>query len=407
MAFLKKAPICCILMGLMIAVGTLLSGCGNEQQQTNAAVSVKAMKVLQQDTPLSIEYASQIKGKDEIKIQPKVTGTIVEKYIKGGQYVQAGQPLYKIDSRQYESAVLSAEAAVEQSEATLNNSRIDLSRYTQLVKTGAVSEQTVTTQEANVKSYQGAYNNNVALLKKAQENLDDTVIYAPVSGRLSVDDVAAGGYATAGSTSLVTLGTTNPIYAQFSISENEYLKYLSFRSDESDMSNDCDDTNVQAALILGNGKVYPYKTNIVEIDRALSDNTGTLTIKALFDNPEGDLIPGMFARIRITGTTIPNAILVPQRAVQQLLDKSFVIVVGSDNTSISKNVTLGSKIGSYYVIKNGLSADDIVVVEGLTNLQEGQLMNVTMVTPEEMKFSLISDAVKPMEGITASSSSKM
>ena len=130
---------------------------------------------------------------------------------------------------------------------------------------------------------------------------------------------------------------------------------------------------------------------ISEADRALSDNTGTLTLKALFDNPNGTLLPGMYARVKLTGETVPNAILVPQRAVQQLLGKSFVMVVNGDGKSEARTVTLGDKVGSYYIIKDGVDASDIVVVEGLSNLQEGRELTVTMVTPEDMGFSLNPD----------------
>ena len=147
-------------------------------------------------------------------------------------------------------------------------------------------------------------------------------------------------------------------------------------------------------IVLSDGKEYPFSGRIVQADRALSENTGTLTVKALFDNPNGILLPGMFARVRLTGDVVPNALLIPQRAVQQLLDKSFVIVVGPDGKSQSKTVTLGDKLGSYYIIKDGLSAGDTVVVEGLTSLQEGKDLDVTMVTPEEMKFSFTTDTAQ-------------
>ena len=147
-------------------------------------------------------------------------------------------------------------------------------------------------------------------------------------------------------------------------------------------------------ITLTDGTEYPLKGEIVEQDRALSDNTGTLTFKALFDNPNGMLMPGMFARVRLSGQTIPNAILVPQRAVQQLLGKSFVMVVNGDGKSEARSVTLGNKVGSYYIIKDGLTTADVVVVEGLSNLQEGVQLNVTMVTADDMGFSLITDTSK-------------
>ena len=400
MFFAKTMKTCSLILVLTLAAGTLVAGCGAQKQgQQAGATQVKAMKVLKQDTPLSFEYAGQVKGKDEVKVQPKVSGTVVEKYIRGGDNVQAGQPLYKIDSRQYESAVLQAQATLAQSEATLNNAQIDLSRDQELLSSDAISEQTVTTQQSNVNSYQAAVASNAALLKKAQENLDDTVIYAPMTGKVSVDDVAVGTYATAGNTALVTIGSPNPVFVQFSISETEYLKYINLQNLKSG-----EKASTSVYITLSDGKQYPLAGQIVQADRALSENTGTLTVKALFDNPEGILLPGMFARVKIVGETVPNAILVPQRAVQQLLDKSFVIVVGPDNKSVSKVVTLGEKVGSYYIIKDGLSAEDTVVVEGLTNLQEGKDLNVTMVTPEEMNFSLTADTTQKDSSSSSSQS---
>ena len=376
-----------VLVAAIFALGTLLSGCGGGQQGGGArATSVKAMNVLRQDTPLTHVYAGQIVGTDEVKIQSRVSGNIVEKYIVGGQSVSAGQPLYRIDSRQYESALLQAKAVLAQSEATLNNARMDLGRYQQLYASAAVSEQTLSTQQAQVNAYEAAVAANEALVRQAQENLDDTVIYAPMSGQLSVDDVAMGTFVSAGTTTLVSMGTANPIFAQFSLSENEYLNFVEQAAQQGGIA------AVVVELTLSNGSKYPIIGHIVTSDRALTAQTGTLTVKALFDNPDGLLLPGMFARVSLIGDTIPNAILVPERAVQQLLGKSFVMLVGADNKAVARTVTLGDKIGSYYIVKDGLDTSDIVVVEGLTTLQEGGDLAVTMVTASEMGFSVEGDS---------------
>ena len=145
---------------------------------------------------------------------------------------------------------------------------------------------------------------------------------------------------------------------------------------------------ITVAIKLSDGTTYPLDGRIVQADRALTQNSGTLTVKALFGNPDGLLLPGMFARVKLTGETIPNAILVPQRAVQQLLDKSFVIVVDENNKSESRAVKLGEKVGSFWIIKEGISANDTVVVEGLTKLQAGVDLDVTMVTPEDLSLSM-------------------
>ena len=384
----KSGAISCLLVAVLAAAVTL-GGCGQQKQQAGGAAQVKAMKAIQQDTPLTYEYAGQVKGKDEVKVQPRVSGNVVAKYVEGGQFVTAGQPLYKIDSRQYESAVLSAQATLAQSEATFANASIDLQRYQELLGSDAISEQMVTTQQSNVNQYAAAAAANRALLKKAQEDLDDTVVYAPMDGRLDVNDVAVGTYAVAGQTTLVTVGTIDPVYVQFSISETEYLKFIDLHKTNAGGMN-----KATVTIKLSDGQQYPISGELVEADRALSDNTGTLMVKALFGNPNGMLLSGMFARVCLGGEVVPNAILVPQRAVQQLLDKSFVIVVGEDNKSVSRTVTLGDKVGSYYIIKDGISVDDIVVVEGLTNLQENRDLNVTMVTADDMGFSLTDDSAQ-------------
>ena len=336
------------------------------------------MKVVQRDAPLASEYAGQLIGTEEVKVQSKVSGNIVDKFVVGGQFVEEGQLLFKIDSRQYETTILQAQADLAQTEANLRNAEIDLQRYQMLLKENAVDEKTVTTQEALVRSYDAAAGMKAAAIRLAEENLSDTNIYAPMSGQLGVDDVAIGTFVSAGKTTLVTIGNINPIFAQFSISENEYLKFMTVQS----MS--ADHNPMQDSITLADGKEYPFTGRIVETDRELANNTGSLVMKAVFPNPSGLLMPGMFARVKLTGETIPNAILVPQRAVQQLLGKSFVMIVGSDGKSKTQNVELGQQVGSYYIVTSGLTGNEDVVVEGLTSLQEGVDLAITNVTPGEM-----------------------
>lgn len=400
MFFAKNKKPLALMLTLALSASVLLAGCGSKQQQAASnATQVKAMKVLQQDAPITNEYAGQVVGKDEVKVQSKVSGKIVEKYFHGGDHVDAGQPLYRLDSRQYESAVLQAQANLAQSQATLSNAQTDLYRDQSLLAADAISEQTVTTQQANVNAYSAAAAANQALVQKAQQDLDDTVVYAPMSGQVSVDDVAVGTFATAGNTNLVTIGTIDPVFVQFSISEAEYLKFRNIQQ----MQSGSDRQPLNVGVKLSDGTTYPLDGHIVQADRALSQNTGTLTIKALFPNPNGLLLPGMFARVKLTGETVPNAILVPQRAVQQLLDKTFVMVVGADGKSESRSIELGQQIGSYYIVKSGLSANDTVVVEGLSSLTEGKDLAVTMVTPEEMGFSFEEDTT-PYDTMTNSDS---
>lgn len=397
----KKAGIAAavILFGIM----GLTAGCGTTAQRSNA-VSVKTMKVLQQDVSVSHDYSGEVQSTDAVAIKPRVSGSIVEKYFTSGQAVEKGQPLYKIDDRQYSSQVLSARSNVDKARTAYNNSLIDLQRYEKLEASGAIAEQTLTTQRATVETNRSEYEDMQTLLQEAEENLDDTVVRSPISGKLSVDDVAAGTYVTSGSTQLVSVGTINPVYVSFSVSENEFLNFR----ENSRKPKESDGAGVEfvpptATFTLSNGSKYSETSTTYTADRQLNQSTGTLTIKALFNNDSHLLLPGMFAKVTIEGQPQKDALLVPQRAVQQVLNKSFVIVVGPDNKSVSKIVELGDEVGSYYVVKSGLTKDDNVVVEGLTNLKEGQDLNPTETNAQELGLSLTTSTT-PSYAVTSQQS---
>ena len=371
------------------AAALLMTGCGGEeadpQDQQEMPTRVKAVKVLSTDAPLTLSYSGQVVDRDEVKVQSKVSGNIVEKYVKGGQDVVAGQPLFKIDDRQYNSAVLQAEANLAKSKTALAKERVDLQRDEELWKTNAISEQTLTNQRAAVESQESEVRAQQALLQKAQEDLADTIVYAPMSGRLGIDDVPVGTFSTAGNTALATIGLVDPVFVQFAVSEQEYLR-LAHGSQQAIEKGQAE-PDWKITLTLADGSSYPYRGHFAEFDRVLGNETGTLTIRTLFKNPEGLLVPGMYTRVEIEGLKIPGAMLVPERALQQLLGETMVIVAQSDNTSAVRKITLGEKIGSYYVIKSGLKADDWIIVEGLTMLRDGMPLEVTQVTAKDMDFS--------------------
>lgn len=371
-------------IALSAVIASIFTGCGEEQQQQVQVpkAQVKVMKVIQRDTPLESEYAGKLVGTEEVKVQSKVNGNVVEKFVSGGQFVEAGQLLFKIDSRQYESAVLQAQADLAQTEVNLQNARIDLQRDEMLLQENAIAEQIVTTQAATVKAYEAAAGVKAAAIRIAMENLADTEIYAPMSGQLGVDDVSVGTFVAAGTTTLVTIGSLNPIFAQFSISENEYLKFMTVQAMQSEHN------PMRVSITLSDGREYPFEGRIVETDRELANNTGSLIMKAVFPNAGGILMPGMFARVKLSGEVIPNAILVPQRAVQQLLGKSFVMIANDEGKSEARNVELAQQVGSYYVVTSGLTPQDNIIVEGLTNLREGVELAVTEVTAGDMGFTM-------------------
>ena len=372
---------------LCVSASGMMAGCGQTAPKVSA-VSVKTLPVQKKDVTVSKQYAGQVKALDAVSIKPKVSGTIVEKYIQSGQFVEKGQPLYKIDDRQYSTEVLSAESNVDKALTTLNNSRIDLQRYEKLAETEAISEQTLTTQRATVATNESNYRNMQSLLRKAQENLDDTIIRSPISGKLSVNAMSPGSFVTTGNTELVPAGSVNPIAVQFSVSENELLNFQQAVMENQQDALPPDQMVPCATLTLSNGMKHSEVSKNYVMDREVSQSTGTITMKAIFENTEHILLPGMFARVTLTSPMQQDVLLVPERAVQQVLDKSFVIVCGDNNQSVSKIVTLGDKVGSYYIVKKGLTEKDVVVVEGLTNLKEGQTLNPTAATAEELGLSM-------------------
>jgi len=389
---LKNKKLLSLALAAMVSAGVLFGGCGNNNQakQQQRTVTVKVVKPLKQDMPMVMEYAGQVQGVEEAKLLPRVTGRVMEKYFKGGQYVEAGQPLFRLDSRQYESAVLAAQAQLSQAQVNLNNAERDLARYQQLYAAAAIAEQMLTAQQATVEAYAAIVAANQAQLQKAQEDLDDCLVVSPIAGRVDVNDVAIGTFAVAGQTNLVTVGSVDPVYVQFSVAEMEYLNFINKTSMKAE--NSMGGANVK--IKLADGTEYPLGGQLIMAGRSLSDGTGSLTVKALFNNPQGKLLPGMFARVVLTGEIVKDAILVPERAIQQVLDKTFVTVVGADNKSEARPVELGNKVGGFYVVNSGVKADDQVVVEGLTKLQGSMEVNAVPTTTQELGISLDAKAAK-------------
>ena len=381
------------ILTAVLMVIAMFTGCGDEEpvEEAPSAVDVKAVKVVRTNAPLRLEFSGEVIGKGEVKVRSKVGGLIVEKYIQGGQEVVEGQPLYKIDSRQYETAVLQAQAQLTKSITILRNAQTELRRNEELFAQNAIAEQKLTDQRANVEAQQSEVVAQEAILTKAKEDLSDTIVYAPMSGRLSIDDVAIGTYANPGATDLVTIGSDDPIYIQFSISEMSYLRIISNWQKRGAPEDEDDMPNNPITLVLADGSHYNHRGHFAEIDRSLTQSTGTLTIRALFANPQHILVPGMYTRVAVGGVSIPNTLLVPERALQQLLGETFVIVATPSNTAEIRKVQLGEKIGSYYAVTEGIKDGENVIVEGLTKLQDGTPLTVAVVKPEDMGISMNAD----------------
>jgi membrane fusion protein (multidrug efflux system) len=345
-------------------------------------VEVKAMQVIQQDTPITYEYVGQVQAKQEVKLQSKVSGNIVAKMVNGGAMVTKGQPLFQIDRRQYDAASLSAQAQLAQAQATLANSRKDTERYRQLVEQGGVAQQTYDNVATAERQYAAAVDANAANVQKAEADASDTLIVAPIDGRIDINDLAAGNFVAAGSTVIATISSLDPVYVQFSVNENEYLKLA-----QAGNGNMPGTWGGNLKLLLSNGAEYPLTGQVEQIDRGINQNTGTLSLKAAFANPQNLLLPGMFARVVAQGEIRKNAILVPQRAVQEMLDKTFITVLVDGNTAESRPVKMGARIGNMWIVEEGLSPQDVVVVEGAAKIQKVIPLKITMIGLNDLQSS--------------------
>lgn len=358
----------------------MATGCGQKAVKAPQPIEVKAMQVIQKDTPVTYGFVGQVIAKNEVKVQAKISGNIVAKMVEGGAIVHQGQPLFKIDNRQNNAAVLAARAQLAQSQATLSNSQVDAERYRQLAQQNAISQQLYDTQVSAAQQNSAAVDANQAKVQQAEADLQDSLIVSPIDGRIDTNDLSIGSFVAAGSTTLATLSSVGPVFVQFSMSENEYLKFAQLGNGSSPS-----DWFGNLTLMLSNGSQYPLSGRVQQVDKGLAQDTGTLTIKAVFDNPQQILVPGMFARIVAQGETVQGALLVPERAVQQLLGKTFITVVGEGDKAESRPVTLGQKVNGFWVVESGLTVADRIVVDGTQKAQPGTPLTITMIGPEDLQ----------------------
>ena len=368
-------------LGLLSLVIVLLAaGCGKQAARTPGAMGVKAMQVIQRDTPVTYEFVGQIEAKNEVKISSRVSGNITAKLVTGGTAVQAGQPLFQIDRRQYEAAVLTARGNLAKAEAALSNARLESIRYRQLAAQQAVSQQMVDNVLATESQNAAQVDACRAQLQQAENDLADTLIVSPIDGRIDMNDLSMGNFVQAGSTVLATVSSVDPVLVKFSMSENEYLRLAQLAKGASP-----NEWGLELKLILSDGTMYPLTGYIEQVDRTLAQDTGTLTLKALFSNPQKLLVPGMFARVVAQGETRRGALLIPQRAVQELLGKTFVTVVGEGDKAESRPVKMGPRVGELWLVEEGLTTADRVVVEGGAKVAPGTPLQVEMIGPDALQ----------------------
>ncbi len=369
--------------GFLISAGLMTGGCGSSKQQGQQgqqAVKVTTFKPFKSDTPIQREYTGSIMALQEVPVRSKVSGTVMEKYVKGGEHVIEGQPLFRLDTRTYSSNLAAAQAQVAQATATYENARKDLARYEELIANGAISRQAYDSQKSATEAYQAVVEAARSQAAIAADNLSDTIVTAPFTGTLSMDDVNIGTFASAGTTPLVTISSADPLYVQFDMSESEYLSLVKNKNGTNTLGD-------ALKIRLADGSIYRETGKIVQINPSLT--SGQLTMKASFANPDNLLVPGMYATIVSDAEVAKGSILVPTKALVQLLNRDMLDVV-VDGKVQQKSVKLGATYGIYTIVESGIGEDDVIIVEGQNKVTVGQA-----VAPEETtREALEEEAVK-------------
>jgi len=366
------------LLCFLASIYLLLLGVGcEEKKQAPAAAQppeVEVVQVIQQNVPIYSEWIGTTDGLVNAKIRAQVSGYLLKQSYKEGTTVKKGDLLFEIDPRPFKAALDQAVAQLSIAKARRGKTELDVKRYTPLAKESAISQQELDDAvQANLAAKAGVQSAEAAV-EQAKLNLDFTRIVSPIDGIAGTAIVQIGDLVGPSSTSeLTTVSTVNPIKVNFPISEREYLDAVQSRERAGRRQSTAVDMPIE--LILADGSVFPQQGKFSFADRQVDVKTGTIRVAALFTNPGDILRPGQFARVRALTETKQNALLVPQRAVTELQGGFQVAVVGTDNKVTIRNVKAAERVGSLWVIDEGLKPGDRIVMEGVQKVREGQLVN--------------------------------
>jgi membrane fusion protein (multidrug efflux system) len=375
-----------------LTITLVFSGCGKKPDvgAPPAAFEVKAITVEPSSTITHADKVGEVRGSQEVELRPRVSGILLSKHFEDGALVEEGQLLFSIDAREYRAQMNSAKAQLASAEANLYRARQDVARYKPLLADEAIARQVYDNAVATANQAQAQVDASRAALQEAELGVEYAEVRSPLHGRIGAAQVFAGGLVQAGTTVLATLSSDDPAWVYFSISEAELLN---FEKSTGGRTVAADDPRRQVQLLLSDGSVYGQPGRINFNDRALDPATGTYKLRAEFPNPEHKLMPGLFARIRATGDRLDNALVVPDRAVQEQLGRYFLTVVDKDDKAEMRPVTLGPRFGNRQVIQSGLQPGDRVVVEGIQKARPGTPLKVIAVTLED--FDAAKQAAAP------------
>jgi RND family efflux transporter MFP subunit len=354
----------------------LISGCRKGAAPPPPAPTVQVTEVVQQDVPIYREWVGSLDGFVNADIRPQVTGYIEKQAYKEGSFVQDGELLYLIDSRNYKDLSDQAKATLDRNIATLENARINFQRDKELIAGQAITRQQYDNDEAAVREAAASVETSRAALKQAQLNHGWTRVLSPIAGISGITQVQVGALVNT-STTMTTVSQVDPIKAQFNISEVEYLR--STQGERWVEAGESAPRNLE--LILSDGRVYAHRGVVITVNRQVDQRTGTIAVQGSFPNPGNILRPGQYAKVRAAVKTQKNALLVPQRAVQEIQGSYQVAIVGSDGKVDFRTIKTGEQVGAMWIVESGVSAGDKVILSDLVRLRPGTPVNAVPASP--------------------------
>jgi membrane fusion protein, multidrug efflux system len=369
-----------LLSGFLLLSISFCTACSSDNAKpAPPPPGVTVQAVLQKDVQISREWVGTMAGNVDADIRPKVDGFLLKRLYAEGSYVQKGQPMFQLDPRQAQASVEQAQGHLERAKAALAQAQIDVKRFTPLVAEKAVSQAELDKAKSMERAATAEVAAAQAVLDNANLNSGWATVSSPISGIAGVAKVGVGDLMTP-NTVMTTVSAVDPVYVDFSISEQDYLRFNREKTGRA--------AGRSLVLILGDGSVFPHSGRALLVNREVDSHTGTIQIRAEFPNPGNVLRPGQYARIRAVTEERKNALLIPQRAISELQGIYQVGVVGTDNKVAIRSVKPGPQFGDMWVIESGLQPGENVVVDGLQRIRDGM-----MVTPTLFKDTQ-ADAVK-------------
>lgn len=363
-----------LISACVASVITLLAACSPKKPPAPPPAEVTVLEVAHTPATYTEDYVAQTEAVNTVEIRPRVGGVLEKQLPNEGEHVKAGELLFVIDPQPYIEALAEARATLAQNEASLEQSQRDLGRATSLSQIDAVSQQELDAAIAKNKANIASVAAGQAAVKTAQLNLGYTSIVSPIDGTMGRAQLRVGGLAVANSTLLTTVYETSRVYVNLSISEQRLLAL------QRQLGRAPDQNSKEAPpfrLLLIDGSEYPLAPKLSFIDPAVDTRTGTLAIRLEVANPDRLLHAGEFARVLVTTLQDPDAIVLPQRAIQDLQGKNYVWLVDAQGKAEQRDVQMGPRIGESWLVEKGLKLGDRVIVDGVQRLRPGMAVKAT------------------------------